>query len=542
MTQLTPDLLRQATNGTWVARMPEIELPPDRPADMPPPPPSALCAAITGVSTDTRSIAPGNVFVALRGERFDGHDYLLDAARAGAVALIVDDLSRVPADGFKAATRGEGVGILKVADTGKALLSIAAAYRKAFTRTKVIAVCGSNGKTTTTRFIHHVLSAAMKGSHSPKSFNNAVGVPLTLLAVQPGDQFVVCEVGTSAPGEIAMLGDVVRPDIAVITSIGREHLEFLKDLAGVAREEAAIAQCVKPKGCVVLSADSPELAPHAGTRRDCMYITFGLSDRASLRATDVRHVELPTAGGAGGKGGATAVGAEGGGTTFGVSFGINGRTPVTIPVLGRHNAVNALAAIAVARRLNIDDARVREALGTLRLPELRLDQRRVRLKGGEATVIADCYNANPDSMQAALLTLMDVPWTGRRVAVLGDMLELGPGSPALHEGVLTELAGLAPDSRTLAVLVGEMMRSAAPVLHRAGWSSDRVVVVSDVDSPELCRGVADLLEPGDLVLLKGSRRMGLERVLGLLEGRPGKAAGLHATVTGAGASVGNVHT
>lgn len=546
MTQLSAELLRSSTNGTWIARLPEIALPVDRPADLPALPVSALHVPITGVSTDTRAIAPGNLFVALRGERFDAHEFLLDAVRAGAVALVVDDASRVPQDGFKAATGGRGVGVLKVADTGKALLAIAAAYRRTFTRTKVIAVCGSNGKTTTTRLIHAVLSTTLRGSHSPKSFNNSVGVPLTLLAVQPGDQYVVCEVGTSAPGEIAALADVVRPDIAVITSIGREHLEFLGSLEGVAREESAIIKALNPKsGVAVVNADSPELMAQVRALGDQLgtLVTFGSSEQASLRVANVRQEFDEVS------------------AKFVLRFSVNARSEYTLPTLGTHNAVNALAAIAVAKRLNIDEARLAAGLASAAMPELRLDQRRVALPGtsehapGPVHVIADCYNANPDSMLAAVRTLLELEWppltqesaasaperaASRRVCVLGDMLELGGDSAQMHAEVLNELARLSSATTRgvdLVVCVGDQMGAASAVLAPHGWREGgdatnarssaglttgrgrQLVRVAHVAQPELADAVAALLRPDDLVLLKGSRRMGLERVLHALERR-----------------------
>lgn len=544
MTQLSAELLRSATNGTWIARMPEIAVPSDRPSDLPVLPASALHATITGVSTDTRAISPGNLFVALRGERFDAHDFLLDAVRAGAAALVIDDASRVPQDGFKAATGGRGVGVLKVADTGKALLAIAAAYRRTFTRTKVIAVCGSNGKTTTTRLIHAVLSTTLRGSHSPKSFNNSVGVPLTLLGVQPGDQYVVCEVGTSAPGEIAALAEVVKPDIAVITSVGREHLEFLGDLEGVAREESAIVKALNPKtGVAIVNADSPELMTQVRSIEDRLgtLVTFGSSEQASLRVSNTRHeLDAPT-------------------QRFVLRFVVNARNEYTLPTLGVHNAVNALAAIAVARRLNIEETRVVSGLAAATMPELRLEQRRVKLMNGREAangavhVIADCYNANPDSMLAAIRTLLELHWpptgeggahvppTARRICVLGDMLELGADSARMHAEVLGELAKLSKNARAcvdLVVCVGEQMGVASEALVRDGWreggtseqpvtarSGGRFVRVAHVAQSELADAVASLLHAGDIVLLKGSRRMGLERVLAALERRSAAAHG-----------------
>lgn len=554
MTTLTPEMLRAATSGTWIARMPEITLPADRPADLPLPP---LHSPITGVSTDTRTIRPGNLFIALRGETHNGHEYLIDAVKAGAEALIVDDTTSIPSDGFKALTQGKGVGVLKVADTGKALLSIAAAYRKSFTRTKVIAVCGSNGKTTTTRMIHAVLAAGgLKGSHSPKSFNNSVGVPLTILSAKPTDQYLICEVGTNAPGEIAELGTVVQPDIAVIVSLGREHLEGLGDLTGVAKEEAAILATIRAKGTAIVNRDAPELMAQVKTNATYAVVTFGKSAEANLRATNIRTVRADAS---------TA-------TPFSVQFGVNGRGDYRLPMLGEHNALNALAAIAVARRLNIDEPKVVQGLASVPLPELRMEQRLYSLApiAPSATVIADCYNANPDSMIAAIDTISriaasplgtagDAPRTAspRRIAVLGDMLELGTQSEEMHRQVLNRLnvletEAVAVDSGSgtpsnplpgagkfdLVVLVGERMRKAATTLTAAGWPHARVITVADVGDPSLADAVASLIQPGDLVLLKGSRRTGLERVLPAIARRAANAGASPLSSGGGGTNSG----
>ncbi|MFN7021893.1 MAG: Mur ligase family protein, partial [Phycisphaerales bacterium] len=349
----TPESLRAACGGSWIVRPPQIELPKDRPADLPLPP---LHAPITGLSTDTRTLRPGQVFLALRGERFDGHGFLKVAAAGGAPILIVDEAGAglVPAGGYE-----PQAGVMRVADTGKALLRIAAAYRRTLERVRVIAVCGSNGKTTTAGLIRQMLLACgLRGTASHKSFNNAIGVPLTILGAQPTDQFLVCEVGTNAPGEIAALAEVVNPDIAVITSIGREHLEKLGDIAGVAREEASVLKHLRPppKGCAIVTADAPELAEHV--KGVANLITFGRNPEATLRLTAVGHASGPDG-------------------RVGVEFTINGRLNARLEMLGVHNALNALAAFAVARRMGADDARALAAMARASGPEMRLERMRV---------------------------------------------------------------------------------------------------------------------------------------------------------------------
>lgn len=492
MTFWTPESLRTAAAGAWLVRPPQIQLPKDRPADLPLPP---MHMPITGLSTDSRAIKPGQVFLALRGERFDGHAFLADAVAAGSPVLIVEDEAVVPKDGFEPA-----VGVMKVADTGKALLKIAAAYRKSLNKTKVVAVCGSNGKTTTTNLIGHILnSCGLRGSTSKKSFNNSIGVPLTILAAQPSDQYLVCEVGTNAPGEIAQLAEVVCPDIAVIVSIGREHLERLGDLAGVAREEAAVLKHVTPGGCAVINADCPELAEHL--KKAPPQILFGRSPQAQFRLGAVRHL----------------VQADG---RVGLEMTINDRQTARLGLMGEHNAVNALAALAVARRLGIDESRAIAALATAAGPEMRLQMSLIATSAGlEIRILNDAYNANPDSMIAAIRTLgalgsQLVPAPTRVVAVLGDMLEMGDSLVDGHQAVGEAVRELhAQNSKPdLVVFAGPSMKHAHQVLMDAGWAPSSAVHLPEMSDIAAAR-IAAMLRPGDLVLLKGSRRMRLERVV-----------------------------
>jgi UDP-N-acetylmuramoyl-tripeptide--D-alanyl-D-alanine ligase len=392
-------------------------------------------------------------------------------------------------------------------------MKLGGSYRKSLARTKVIAVCGSNGKTTTTRLIDHVLSQFFRGTASKKSFNNAVGVPLTILSAKENDQYLVCEVGTNAPGEIAQLGEVVQPDIAVITSIGREHLEKLGDLAGVAKEEAAILKFVRPKGCVVATGDAPELREHLA-KPVGVVVTFGRDKSASLRLTSVQHEARENGG-------------------VGLVFTINGRQEVRLPLVGEHNALNAIAALAVARRMGADDAKAAAALANAGGAEMRL----ARVDVAGVHVLNDAYNANPDSMLAAMHTATALRTSvmksaGRLVLVLGEMLELGTASEASHRLVAKAAAGLVGKGVDLVVLVGAGMKPALDELNAAGVGADRACWMPDADEPSQRRVLA-LLRAGDIVLLKGSRRVRLERVLEALTAAGSLAKGSEATGDGA---------
>lgn len=494
-----PDNIRIASGGSWVVRPAQIELPKDRPADLPLP---DLHAPIIGVSTDSRAIRKGQMFIALRGENFDGHKFVADAVRAGAPVVVVEDVAGVPTG-----AELNGCGVLKVADTGKALLKIAAAYRESLKRTKVIAICGSNGKTTTTRLVDHLLGKTMRGTASQKSFNNSVGVPLTILAAKENDQYLICEVGTNHPGEIKTLAEVVRPDIAVITSIGREHLEGFGDLAGVAAEEAVILKYLKPAGWAICTADAPELTEHLKGVKNL--VTFGRKQDATLRLTDAKH-EI----------------AEG---RAWLGFAVNARQKYRMPLVGEHNALNAIAALAVARRLGVDDQKATDALLSAGGADMRLSVERVGEGNSTITILNDAYNANPDSMIAGIRTLCALKRAGfgaggRTVVVLGEMLEMGASAAAGHRSVAEAVAEGCESVRIdLAVLVGTEMREAEKALHERGWDASRVRWFENADGNHAA-SIAAMLRPCDIALVKGSRRVKLERVVAAARDGAGKHA------------------
>jgi UDP-N-acetylmuramoyl-tripeptide--D-alanyl-D-alanine ligase len=539
----TLDNVKSVIAGTWLAR------------------PEGLARRIEaaetpfgGAAIDSRAVRPGNIFFALKGEKTDGHKFVSQAAAAGATLVLVDDAEALAEPGSSmpqsSAPQGQNAlgpnaAMLRVPDVSAALLRLATAYRRTLETTRVIAVGGSNGKTTTTRIIQTLLSRTLRGSASPKSFNNAIGVPLTILNAKRGDNYLVCEVGTNAPGEIAVLAAAVQPDIAVITSIGREHLEGLASLSGVAREEASLLTTLRPGGVAIVNADSPELAQalesvanvssrgmptaagatgavNAGERRSGV-VRFGVSNDADIRVTEI--VELPLSAGGG------------------VRFCLNGRTWHSIPLLGRVNALNAAAAVGVARRLGLSDAEIDAGLAAVAPAEMRMQRSRVDVPGGAIEVINDAYNANPDSMLAAIGVFAQLGrertpgagavagagagvegagagGAGRRVVVLGDMLELGEHSAKLHREIGEALA--AQHAADVAILVGDTMEHAAAGIG-AAHSAIRVERLATLDGTGAAR-VAAMLAPGDLVLLKGSRRMRLERVIGHLTGIDGPAS------------------
>ena len=428
------------------------------------------------VCTDSRKVREGDLFIAIRGAKFDAHDFLPQVIAGRAAGILVS--RDLPAD-VVASAGAHGVTILQADDTVAGLNRLAAAYRREI-RAKVIAVGGSNGKTTTKRIIHTVLAQKFNGHASPKSYNNNIGMPLTLLEVEPHHDYVVLEIGTNAPGEIAALGDAARPDIALITSIGLEHLEKLTNLEGVAREEAAIAPCIAEGGPLIIPAGVPELV-QALRLSAVPRVTVGpAGSGADLQATDIEE------------------------TLIGCTFALNGRSKYQLPLLGRHNVSNALMALAVARRMGLSDEQIQAGFDAVKPEPMRLETAEI----GGYFVLNDAYNANPSSMAAALETFGGLPLPHgslRRVAILGDMLELGAASETLHRDI-----GAALGRRNVAMLIaiGSAMRSAADTAAAAG-----VAVHHFASTTEARHNVAALLKPGDAILLKGSRGMGLEKVL-----------------------------
>jgi UDP-N-acetylmuramoyl-tripeptide--D-alanyl-D-alanine ligase len=425
--------------------------------------------AVRSVTTDTRSAKAGDLFFALRGPNFDAHDFLPQAAKAGCAAAVV----RRGRSSAEAAAMFPG-GLIAVADTTAALNALASYHRRK-ARAKAVAVTGSNGKTTVNLMIHHVLSRGLKGFYSPKSFNNNIGVPLTLLGVAEGDDYVVCEVGTNAPGEIAALGTVARPDVAVITSVAETHLEKLGNLEGVAAEKASILGCLAEGGAAVVCADSDELE-RALRRYDRPMVRFGESPRADFRLT----------------------GYESDGRRQ--RFEINGSLRAELPLPGRHNALNALAALAVARQFGIAPAEAAGALRDFSGPEMRLQW----VHAGTVTIINDAYNANPASVLAAAEALADVP-ASRRVMIVGDMRELGSQQRRLHLRTGSDIASRGVD---LLIGVGRLGRYIAMGAAETGTRTAAFETLTDA-----FQGAPALLAPGDVVLVKGSRAMGMEHLI-----------------------------
>lgn len=427
---------------------------------------------VTGVSTDTRKLSEGSLFFAIPGPRFDGHSFVEEALARGAAAAVVSDPSSVPA------AHREGGRLIMVSDVVDALGRLAGWYRRQFAA-EVIAVAGSNGKTTTKDMIATVLGSKRRGRAAPASFNNAIGVPLTLLSVDPSDEFVVVEIGTNHPGEVTALGRMAQPDMAVITSIGEEHLEFFRDVGGVASEEFSLLGTMQQRAFVAIQDGAARLAP-SGMTESCTTLAYGLSDRADLRAVDCTT------------------------DSDGHRFLVNGRFAYRLGMFGIHNVVNALAAIAVGMRMRLSHEEMAAALLRAEAPPMRLERSRL----GGITLINDAYNANPESMGAAFDTLDSLPEAGRRVFILGDMRELGDAANRCHQAV-GRAAGRS--SAQVIIAVGSHARVVADGATGAAGVTKRIYSFPTVALLE--EKIGDLVERGDVVLLKASRAVGLEQLV-----------------------------
>jgi UDP-N-acetylmuramoyl-tripeptide--D-alanyl-D-alanine ligase len=415
--------------------------------------------ALAGVSTDTRHLPQGALFVALRGERYDAHDLLHAARDAGAAAVVVEDAERAV---------GLGIPVLVVSDTREALGALARGWRRAWGGT-VVAVGGSNGKTSTKELLRAALGARLTVHATVANENNLVGVPLTLLAIPPHAHVAVVEVGTNAPGEIAALRAVCEADVVVITSLGEEHLEGLGDLAGVLREESAILP-----GAPLAVLPAGELLLHDAARAHGVRVV-----RAGLDEGDLQPEgwALDTHGA--------------------MRLTLNGHT-VTLPVRGAHQGSNAMLALAVAQALGVPMREALEAMQAMPVPRMRGEWMQL----GALTVLNDAYNANPPSMRAAL-TLLGAVGTGRpHVAVLGTMRELGAQSARWHDTIAREAIAL-----DLIVAVGEF----AEAFDRVAPDAPHVVSAPDIDA--VWPVLAPRLSHNAVLLLKGSRGMRLERLL-----------------------------
>lgn len=440
-----------------------------------------LTEGITSIVTDSRESESGALFVAIKGERFDGHDFIGQAISRGAAAVIAE---RVP-EGLDAEMRER---VFVVENSVAALGKVAEAYKSRISP-KTVAVTGSVGKTTTKEFVFAVADSKYAAHKTVGNYNNEIGMPLSVLDMPETTQVCVLEMGMSGLGEISRMTRIAKPDIAIITNIGNSHIENLGSRENICKAKLEIAEGVPENGYVILNADEPMLYAQKGKLdRELIFVSLS-NPQADYRALNIREYEDST--------------------EFDLVAGRRVVTNVRIPTIGRHNVYDATYAFVVGTLLGMSDDEIKRGLMSFRNTGMRQNI----YEYGGITIIEDCYNAGPESMKAAVEVLARIAEKNgcRSVAVLGDMLELGDYSKQLHMEVGTLVA-----SRHISNLVtfGHEAENIALGAINHALKHESISINTNTEKPEAAaRTVFGLIERGDAVLFKASRAVRLERVI-----------------------------
>jgi len=434
-----------------------------------------------GVSINSRTLKPGELFFCIQGDRFDGHEFLNDAIEKKAAGVVVSDHEKLD----ESLAQQAGIFAVAVPDTLHALQELASYHRDQFS-IHVIGVTGTNGKSTTKEMIASVMKMRYSTLKTEGNLNNHIGLPLTLLELKPSHEAAVIEMGMSAAGEIKRLADIAKPQIGVITNISQAHMIQLKTLKDIQAAKGELFQSLNENSTAIVNADDPLVYELAEQLRAGV-ITFGIDNEADVRATDIRPSE-----------------------DSGYDFTLNvldKAVAVHLPFLGRFNIYNALAAAAVGHALDISPAQIKTGLGA----KHKLSQRGEAVRYGDIDVINDTYNANPQSMREAMQILKERATDGRKFLIIGDMLELGEGEQSAHQQLGNEATEYGFD---FLVTVGELAGLAGSSAVESGMTKDQVHCF------DRHRMAAEFLktvvQPGDCLLFKGSRGSHMETVLEVL--------------------------
>lgn len=436
-------------------------------------------AFFQGISTDSRTVVEGELFIALKGPRFDGHHYTLEALekKAGGVVIEEDKVGDIRLNGYRSKA------VIAVKDTLRALGDLARDRRRKY-QTPVVALTGSNGKTTTKEMISACLETTFPILKTRENLNNLVGLPLTLLDLTEKERVVVLEMGMNVPGEIGRLTEIAEPDVGLITNIQKVHLTGLGDLERVKEEKGELFRGMRSDGTILVNQDDPRVTDLARGFHG-QKITFGVENPSDVMAKEIR-----------------LRGVEG--TSF--TLILEGEImEVHLPLLGRHFVPNALSAIATASLFGVELKEAKEALEHFRSFPMRMEI--VHLKGGKI-LINDAYNANPKSMAMALETLAEMKGNGRAAAVLGDMLELGDFAGEAHQQIGQKVRDLSID---FLLAMGEEAPVVVESAVRCGLSPERAWVVES--HSEAVSILKQVMKKGDWILVKGSRRMTMEKIV-----------------------------
>ena len=428
------------------------------------------------IVTDSRKITEGSLFIALKGEKFNGEDFAIEAINKGATGVVVSldcPEDKLPSSGL----------VLKVEDTLATYQSFARSWRDKF-NIPIVAITGSNGKTTTKDLTAAVLSTLGDVQKTSGNFNNEIGVPLTLLGITDNHKAAVVEIGMRGLGQIESLAKVVKPNIGIVTNVGETHIELLGSIENIAKAKRELVEAIKTGGTVILNADDPNVMDmKSHVNEGVKVITFGINNEA-----DVRALSIVT---------------EHSSNIFTVKYQ-NNNYEYEIPMLGKHNVSNALAAISVGVSVGLKADEIRNGFDKLATTKMRLEI----VKRNGLHIINDAYNASPASMRAAIMTTAEIA-SGRKIAVLGDMLELGNISERVHKEIGEKLVRNKFD---ILITLGKLGKCIADGAKSAGL--DKIFTADTHEqAAEILNG---LLNEGDTILFKGSRGMQMEKIIDLI--------------------------
>jgi len=430
---------------------------------------------IRSISIDSRSIKKGDLFIAIKGENFDGHDFIGNAIKNGASGIILSSLSPD--------TQNSVSVIIKVGDTLKALQDLAKYYRGKFD-IPIVGITGSNGKTTVKDMTESILSQKLRITGTIGNYNNQVGVPLTVFRLSKDSEVGIFETGISSYTEMENLGEIICPDIAVITNINIAHMQYFKTVKNLVNAKAKLLDFVPKEGVAILNADDKYFSFLKASAK-CRVISFGIKNKADVMAKDISLLST------------------------GTKFLLNDAVKITLPVPGIHNVYNALAAASVSLQFSKDINLVRDGLGDFKSPKMRMQTIKVK----DITVINDAYNANPASTRAALEVLGNINSKGRKVFIFGNMLELGACEVSEHK----KIGKLVLESQIdIFITIGKLAGLSAVTAEENGLNGNKIFSFENTEKVE--EKLLSILESNDTLLLKGSRAMHLENILEILKG------------------------
>lgn len=439
---------------------------------------------ISRISIDSRTLIPGDLFFAIIGPSFDGHDFVIEAFRKGAVGVVV-------CKGASTLLQNEQIDkdkiILEVKDTLSALQDWSKHYKDKF-KTFNICITGSNGKTTTKEIIAHILSQEFPLLKTSGNYNNEIGIPLTLLQLNKSHKLLVAEMGMRGLGEIKTLTNFIPPDFAVITNIGEAHIGLLGSKDNIFKAKSELLQSLNKDGKAIINRDDPYFFKMLEIVKDKKVYTFGIENRSDIMARNIRMVSDK-------------------GIRFTLEVQNDKSREIYFPLLGRYNIYNALAAVAVAFALGIELDLIERGLSSFKPLDLHMQLSNFY---NDIKILNDSYNASPLSVKSALETLAEVAQNNRKIAILGDMLELGERTDFYHREIGKEVAKLSID---ILITVGQGGKIIAQSSKEEGMAEERVFSFEKNEKINLTKKLLNLIKPGNFVLLKGSREMKMEEIL-----------------------------